>query len=598
MKNLNYYPFERNKYFYGKLLTVADFELEQKYMNDKRRFLNNTVLGYGVICGLNTYNVDDNSIMIEAGAAIDGAGREIVVNESIIRKLSALEGYDAITGNSSYLCIEYDEGLSDPVYSVAHTSQDATKSSAEFNRVKETFRLYLTDKEPQLSPYSFIQDFISSKVIFSNNDVTVIQSVPRMVSGLVPFCIHVDIIKHTSVPNFSFEYTIDTPYFNTMDGSDKIHVSYDDLSAGSPQKQTLVYTLTPPHSIQAEASLSIDTANMKFSAQNELPHNSGSITFNISVVQEDVFEMIEKKYFSSSLESPSRNKTNTPIYLSKIEIFRSNNAYIIESVKAMPFRQYVYNAQLLHLQNQLSSFFPCPTAYVSESADSLPKKVQNQESHMPSSPEILSASGVIEIPLGFNPRPKQKFYSEEIMHGLGKGSVSIVLGIEASAANEKLIRGNFTCYGNPEVFKGSDYDAVLPHCEISALCYEERGTFVVGIKLLEATTNLYLRIKWHAFKQPGSHASSARQDSYLFIKPDTIVVAPRETVYFKAIFYNTEETPCTWRVIEEGGGTIEPNGMYTAPNKEGVYEINAESISDPSLKASAFVVVKEKGEAE
>ena len=40
MKNLNYFPFERNKYFYGKLLSVDDFETEQKYMNNKRRMGN------------------------------------------------------------------------------------------------------------------------------------------------------------------------------------------------------------------------------------------------------------------------------------------------------------------------------------------------------------------------------------------------------------------------------------------------------------------------------------------------------------------------------------------------------------------------------
>ena len=35
MKNAKYYPFERNKYFYGKLLSVDDFELEQRYTNNK-----------------------------------------------------------------------------------------------------------------------------------------------------------------------------------------------------------------------------------------------------------------------------------------------------------------------------------------------------------------------------------------------------------------------------------------------------------------------------------------------------------------------------------------------------------------------------------
>ena len=30
MNHANFFPFERNRYFYGKLLTVRDFEVEQR----------------------------------------------------------------------------------------------------------------------------------------------------------------------------------------------------------------------------------------------------------------------------------------------------------------------------------------------------------------------------------------------------------------------------------------------------------------------------------------------------------------------------------------------------------------------------------------
>lgn len=45
MRNLKYFSFERNKYFYGKLLSVSDFETEQRYMNDKRRLINRFKIG-------------------------------------------------------------------------------------------------------------------------------------------------------------------------------------------------------------------------------------------------------------------------------------------------------------------------------------------------------------------------------------------------------------------------------------------------------------------------------------------------------------------------------------------------------------------------
>ena len=48
MKNTKLYPFERNRYYSGKMLTSADFQAEQTYFNNKRRFINNLMYGAGV----------------------------------------------------------------------------------------------------------------------------------------------------------------------------------------------------------------------------------------------------------------------------------------------------------------------------------------------------------------------------------------------------------------------------------------------------------------------------------------------------------------------------------------------------------------------
>jgi hypothetical protein len=73
-------PPVRNRYFYGKLLDVAQFDLEQSYLNGKRWLLNRLVSGYGVICGLNVQLGPDNqSIVVTPGLAIDKCGREILV---------------------------------------------------------------------------------------------------------------------------------------------------------------------------------------------------------------------------------------------------------------------------------------------------------------------------------------------------------------------------------------------------------------------------------------------------------------------------------------------------------------------------------------
>lgn len=70
----------RNRYFYGKMLDVFHFDLEQSYFNNKRWLLNRLVSGYGVVCGLNVaLGPDGQSVVVGPGIAIDKCGREIIV---------------------------------------------------------------------------------------------------------------------------------------------------------------------------------------------------------------------------------------------------------------------------------------------------------------------------------------------------------------------------------------------------------------------------------------------------------------------------------------------------------------------------------------
>jgi len=72
--------FVRNRYFYGKMMDVLQFELEQDYVNGKRWLINRLVLGYGVVCGLDVEAGNDNaSVVVQPGLAIDKWGREIIV---------------------------------------------------------------------------------------------------------------------------------------------------------------------------------------------------------------------------------------------------------------------------------------------------------------------------------------------------------------------------------------------------------------------------------------------------------------------------------------------------------------------------------------
>ncbi|WP_296824590.1 hypothetical protein, partial [Sulfurovum sp.] len=100
----------RNQYFYGKLLTVRDFENEQSYFIKKQRLINRYIHGEGVVCGLTVEKVDDNIVKIKSGIALDCCGREIVVPEDVEKKIP--------TDNEAtkyWITLRYDECGEEPV---------------------------------------------------------------------------------------------------------------------------------------------------------------------------------------------------------------------------------------------------------------------------------------------------------------------------------------------------------------------------------------------------------------------------------------------------------------------------------------------------
>jgi hypothetical protein len=77
------HPPTRNNYFFGKLLDVQHFTLEQRYVNNKRWLLNRLGFGSGVVCGLRL-EVVDGQLILQPGVAIDPFGREIIVPAAVV----------------------------------------------------------------------------------------------------------------------------------------------------------------------------------------------------------------------------------------------------------------------------------------------------------------------------------------------------------------------------------------------------------------------------------------------------------------------------------------------------------------------------------
>ena len=86
-----YNNFKRARYFHGMLMTDRDFTEEQIYLNEKRKLLNQTLHGWGVVCGLKVKptTTPGPNIVVEPGLALDCHGNEILVCEEQTIDLSA-----------------------------------------------------------------------------------------------------------------------------------------------------------------------------------------------------------------------------------------------------------------------------------------------------------------------------------------------------------------------------------------------------------------------------------------------------------------------------------------------------------------------------
>lgn len=76
-------PAVRNRYFRGKLMTVADYQAEQRYMIRRRRLINRTLHGWGVVSGFEVSEEKEQALAIAPGVGLDEAGRELVACDTV-----------------------------------------------------------------------------------------------------------------------------------------------------------------------------------------------------------------------------------------------------------------------------------------------------------------------------------------------------------------------------------------------------------------------------------------------------------------------------------------------------------------------------------
>ncbi len=578
VNNQKVIPFERNRYFYGKLLTVRDFEVEQRYFNDKRRLINRLLLGPGILAGLNVLSVDDKTILVEPGVAMDDLGREIVVETPFVSRLSVLEGFDTIKDHGEvYLYIAYKEEAREAVHNISSSEQ------AEHNRIFEGYQVSLMTQAPNYDRQ--LSHMIEAKkiLLIDNAQLLMILTLPHCGSMSEAYKVSLDIFKKKAGENLNFQMDLKSRFINY--GQD-MQLSFDETKVETQEQ----YHLEWAYDISQVAPQD-DLIELRSFKLEALPISMDCLDFTIQhVVSLDTRtnrDMIIEKFKKLSLDDLISVSANEKVCLAKLKVLKTDKTYVIESVMTDPLNQLISNLELNKILSRQKEMANSPSKERDSISQSLPK------GETPSGKSNLEVrTGKITFDFRHKVNARDKFFSEEINHDLGSGDVFIELAVDSETREGDANYGyqNQMVFGNYDIFEKSNYKPVVPNVKTAAIVYKNKGTFRLGLQFLENYSNDELTLKWKATKATIQYESLIGNKSILAIEPAMAKIKTREKISFN-VFYENEPLTCNWKIKEPNGGEIDQNGVYMSPSKEGVYEIVAE-IPERNETLSAYIIVE------
>ena len=289
MENNQLLPFERNRYYVGKLLTSADFQAEQTYNNHKRRFLNEMMFGSGIVCGLGVFSLDDLSIMVDSGVAVDGCGREIAVESPVVRKLSAVEGFEGLETERVTLCLKYQEEDVDPVYTVR--GQESGESY-ECNRVREGWQLVLRDSESLAPVCPPEPEFLATAVLYEDEDYAVTCAMPAQspCGASVRLQVTVRRLRDTAEP-LTLKAAVQTPAFTDENGSHEMFLELLDLC---PEGETVLTRYLRAQSVPApESVLLADSQSIQVRVGREERSARENFALRVAVAEATAAQIVD-----------------------------------------------------------------------------------------------------------------------------------------------------------------------------------------------------------------------------------------------------------------------------------------------------------------
>lgn len=592
MNNKQYYSCERNNYFFGKLMTVRDFESEQIYMNSKRRLGNRMMGGVGIVSGLDVILVDNKTFSLEPGLALDYMGREIVVPEPYVRRLNVIKGFEENKDKGVlYLCLKYKEDLKETTFSVANSGKSGGVSE-EYNRVDEGYELFLTAEKPDESELK-LEHLVNQRIeVYNAGGIKISIEIGKYVNP--EKCLKATVIleKENVESSVNYSFGLQGEFFKDSNGEKDIKVNYQETELSTYKTVKKDIYLYCDASTDAMTKIILEKSSFKLNVGKEEIKIDNDIEIPVSIRTIPIRDIVIEEYYSKNFTEIIENVENKYIYLAKFHIVSNQLTYFIESFEKHPFNQYLFSNELISLLQEIGGDSKDSPTIHKENMKKNETVPQVMDLPEPKADNIVT--GVERINLGFNPKVGKSYYSYEFVHGLGEGNVAVVTAID-NKSNYLTDERGLLVFGDKDIFTKEEISISAPNVTIGAVVNSEKGTVRLGVKLKERTNAQAVDVRWWAFKpveiKEEEEDLVIDENVRVVITPNTTRIKPLEQVRFEAHIDGAISQEVRWAMAEKNTGTIDNNGLYTAPSKEGVYEVKAYSVKFENKSDSAYVVV-------
>jgi hypothetical protein len=156
-----------------------------------------------------------------------------------------------------------------------------------------------------------------------------------------------------------------------------------------------------------------------------------------------------------------------------------------------------------------------------------------------------------------------------------------------------------TVYGNAELF---DREVPVVAAETAVKVFDDKGSFMVAVRLLQDVEYLLLTYRWVAIRMNGENTENpiepVESDKSISAVTPTVVLGTKETYFFQVKYNNMKPCSISYEMTEPASGEIRSDGIYTAPSREGVYEIRIFCTDQPTICTYAYAIVKKKTSSE